>query len=75
MGPFTLLWSDSSASWPMLIPTRPGNFGLSRELRCCFLGTALAQRITLCSEVITLPGPVTVIARSASAFLDRLLDH
>jgi hypothetical protein len=59
----------------MLTPTRPGNFGLSRELRCCFLGTALAQRITLCSELIALPGPVTVIARSALAFLDWLLDH
>jgi hypothetical protein len=47
----------------------------SRELRCRFLRTALAQRITFRSELITLPGPVTVIARSALAFLDRLLDH
>jgi hypothetical protein len=59
----------------MLTPTRPGNIGLSRELRCRFLGTALAQRITLDSALITLPGPVTVIARSALAFLDWLLDH
>ena len=59
----------------MLTPTRPGNIGLSRELRCGFLRTALAQRITLCSELITLPGPVTVTARSALAFLDWLLDH
>ena len=49
-------------------PTRPGNIGLSRELRCRFLRTALAQRITLCSELITFPGPVTVTARSALAF-------
>ena len=56
-------------------PTRPGNIGLSRELRCRFLRTALAQRITLHSKLITLPGPVTVTARSALAFLDWLLDH
>jgi hypothetical protein len=73
--PLTLLWSDGSASLPILTPTRPGNIGLSRELRCRFLRTALAQRITLCSELITLPGPVTVAARSALAFLDWLLDH
>ena len=59
----------------MLTPTRPGNIGLSRALRCRFLRTALAQRITLCSELITLPGPVTVTARSALAFSNRLLDH
>jgi hypothetical protein len=60
----------------MLTPTRPGNIGLSRELRCRFLRTALAKRrITICSELITLPGPVTVTARSALAFLDLLLDH
>ena len=73
--PLMLLWSDGSASLPILTPTRPGNIGLSRELRCRFLRTALAQRITLCSELITLPGPVTVTARSALAFLDWLLDH
>src|SRR6476469_777595 len=32
-------------------------------------------RITLCSKLITLPGPVTVTARSALALLDWLLDH
>jgi hypothetical protein len=64
-----------SASRSTLAPTRLGNIGLSRELRCRFLRTALAQRITLGSELITLPGPVTVIARSALAFLDWLLDH
>jgi hypothetical protein len=73
--PLILLWSDGSASLPILTPTRPGNIGLSRKLRCRFLRTALAQRITLCSELITLPGPVTVTARSALAFLDWLLDH
>jgi hypothetical protein len=64
-----------SASRSTHAPTRLGNIGLSRELRCRFLRTALAQRITLGSELITLPGPVTVIARSALAFLDWLLDH
>ena len=73
--PFALRWSDGSASRPILAPTRSGNIGLSRELRCRFLRTALAQRITLCSELITLPGPVTVTARSALAFSNRLLDH
>jgi hypothetical protein len=70
-----LVSPDGSASRPMLTPTRRGNIGLSRELRCRFLRTALAQRITFRSELITLPGPVTVIARSALAFLDWLLDH
>jgi hypothetical protein len=64
-----------SASRSTLAPTRAGDVRPSRDLRCRFLRTALAQRITLCSELITLPGPVTVIARSALAFLDRLLDH
>ena len=59
----------------MLTPTRPGNIDLSRDLRFRFLRTALAQRITLCSELVTLPGPVTVTARSALAFSNRLLDH
>ena len=68
-------WSDGSASRPVLTLTRPGNIGLSRELRCRFLRTALAQRITLCSELISFPGPVTMTARSALAFLDWLLDH
>ena len=54
MGPIRAAWSDGSASRPMLTPTRPGNIGLSRELQ-----TALAQRITLCSELIALPGSVT----------------
>jgi len=54
--PFALRWSDGSASRPVLTLTRPGNIGLSRELRCRFLRTALAQRITLCSELITFPG-------------------
>ena len=71
MGPIR----DGSASRPMLTPTRPVNTGLSRELRCGFLRTAFAQRITLCSELITLPGPVTMTARSALAFSNRLLDH
>ena len=59
----------------MLTPTRAGDVGLSRDLRCRLLRTSLTQRITLCSDPITLPGPVTVTARSALAFLDRLLDH
>jgi hypothetical protein len=67
--------ADVAGVAPMLTPTRPGSIGLCREFRCRFLRTALAQRITLCSEIITLPGPVTVIARSALAFLDWLLDH
>ncbi len=70
-----LVSPDGSASRPMVTPTRPGNIGLSRELHCRFLRTALAQRITFGSELIALPGPVTVIARSALAFLDWLLDH
>ena len=69
-----LVSPDGSASWS-LTPTRAGDVCPSRDLRCRFLRTALAQRITLCSELITLPGPVTVIARSALAFLDRLLHH
>src|SRR6476620_12377006 len=73
--PFAQRWSDGSASRPVLTLTRPGNIGLSRELRCRFLRTALAQRITLCSELITFPGPVTMTARIALAFLDWLLDH
>ena len=64
-----------SASRSTLAHTRAGDVFPSRDLRCRFLRTALAQRITLCSELITLPGPVTVTARSALAFLDWLLDH
>ena len=69
-----LVSPDGSASWS-LTPTRAGDVCPSRDLRCRFLRTALAQRITFRSELITLPGPVTVIARSALAFLDRLLNH
>jgi hypothetical protein len=74
MGPIPAA-SDDLASWPMLTPIRPGNIGLSREFRCRFLRTALAQRITLCSKLVTLPGPVTMTVRSALAFSNRLLDH
>ena len=70
-----LVSPDGSASRSMLTPTRAGDVGLSRDLRCRLLRTPLAQRITLRSKLITLPGPVTVTARSALAFLDWLLDH
>ena len=70
-----LVSPDGSASRSMLTPTRVGDVGLSRDLRCRLLRTPLTQRIPLCSDLTTLPGPVTVTARSALAFSNRLLDH